>query len=910
MNRYVLICALFAVLTAKGAVLYADTDRHEDHTGSISTLAECGLKGNAAGLQVIPGDGRPGSAPEIRIRGSSSLKSPLIVIDGVPVNGLSSGGISHPLELINVHDIERIYILKDAAATAIYGPKAANGAILIIMKKGSGARPHVTYDGNFRVLQNSAAVPVMSASELVDFYGKLYPAGTVTGNAVAGLSKDSDTDWQSLIFRTAFATEHNVGVYGNYRSHMPYKVSLTYSGQQGTLRGSDYNKATAYVDINPDFLDKHLTLDINIKGGYTHSHNTPDDVIGTAAFYNPTQDPYWRTPDGAIDFSTTNGYWNYGSGRGGEFLPNSNASPSPLSSLYDNISKASELRFVGSVSLGYRVHGFEALKLNMNASLDIIRTDSYDGVRPGSFQAYGDTSNLGVGSHTLGYDLTRSQIFETYADYNEAWGSHSLDILAGYSWENDFVASRSVDYFNQTDEIKLNPGETPQSRYLWYKNENYLISFYGRINYSLDSRYIFTFTARGDGSSRFAGENRWCFLPSGAFAWNIAKEKFMAEVKEVSELKLRTSVGLAGQQGGIGDYLSLARYVRSNNPSYIYNMGTAYCNRLTPQAYNPSIEWETTLTYNVGLDFKFFGDRLSGSLDAYLADTKNLLNTIQVPMGSDYGNLLVANIGTVRNRGLEFSVNGLPVKTEDWSLNLGFSGTFQDSRFTRLNASDDLQYYVGTGNISQGSGDYLCRQMVDYAPYTYCVYQQKYDDYGKPIQNEFVDRTGDGKITEADRYMTGKSAVPKFYYGLNAKLSYKNWDLGLNGHGSADTWVFNDFMSANSSASIDVNAGVLPNLAQLVRRTGFTAANSARQWYSDYFIEDASFFRLDEISLGYTLPSVGKSDVQINLSLGIQNVFILTGYSGMDPEVSAADGIDNIIYPRPRVYSLSVGFKF
>lgn len=894
MNRYVIICALFAVFMAKGAFLYAENE----------------LKGSVPGLHVISGDGKPGSVPKIRIRGSSALNSPLIVVDGVPLSSSSSSGISNPLELINPHDVERVYVLKDASATAIYGPRASNGVIVIVMKRGEGTRPHVSYNGNFSVLQNTSVVPVMSASELKEFYRQLYPAGTVTGDAVAGLLKDSDTDWQSLIFRSAFATEHNVGIYGNYRSHMPYKVSVTYSGQQGTLRGSDYNKGTAYVDLNPVFLDKHLSLDLNLKGGYTCSHNTPDSVIGIAAFYNPAQDPYWRNPDGSIDFLTTHGYWNYGTGRGGEFLPNSNANPSPLSSLYDNISKASDLRFVGSVSLRYKVHGFEALKLNMNASLDITRTDTYDGVSPGSFQAYGDTSNLGVGSHTLGYGLTRTRNFEAYADYSETWGLHSVDVLSGYSWQDNFTASRSVDYFNKTDEIKLNPGETPQTRYLWYRNENYLISFYGRINYSFDSRYIFTFTANGAGSSKFAEGNKWCFLPSGAFAWNIAKESFMEDVKSVSELKLRASVGLTGQQDGISDYLSLARYLRSDNPSYIYNMGPAYYNRLTPQAYNPSIEWETTLTYNVGLDFRFFGGRLSGSLDAYLADTKNLLNTIQVPMGSDYGNMLMVNIGSLRNRGLEISLSGLPVKTKDWSLNLGFSGTLQDSRFTRLNASDDPQYYVGVGNISQGSCDYLCRQMVGYAPFTYCVYQQKYDDYGRPIQNEFVDRTGDGEITEADRYMTGKSVAPKFYYGLNVKLSYRNWDLGLNGHGSAGTWAFNDFMSANSSVSIDVNAGILPNQAQVVRKTGFIAPNSERQWYSDYFIEDASFFRLDEIKLGYTFPSVGKSAAQINLSLGVQNVFVLTGYSGMDPEVSASDGIDDVIYPRPRVYSLSVGFKF
>ena len=500
---------------------------------------------------------------------------------------------------------------------------------------------------------------------------------------------------------------------------------------------------------------------------------------------------------------------------------------------------------------------------------------------------------------------------EVYANYNETWGVHNLDLMAGYSWQNNWWSSRNVTYYNVTNEIKLGPGETAESRYLTYRNENYLVSFYGRINYSIDSRYVFTFTARGDGSSKFAKDYRWGFFPSGAFAWNVAKEPFMEDVKVVSTLKLRLSAGLTGQQDGIGDYVHMARYNRSNDPYHKADMGAAgYMNMLTPQAYDPTIRWETTLTYNAGLDFGFFNDRLTGSVDAYMRDTRDLLNSVQVPMGSNFGNRLMTNIGSIRNKGLEFSLSGIPVQTNDWSVQVGFNGTFQNTEFTKLNPTEDQNYYIETGNISRGTGGYLCRQMVGYTPYTYFTYKQKYDADGKPLQNQFVDLDGDGAITEGDRYMTDKSASPKFYYGVNVKVGFRNWDFGLNGHGSAGTWVFNDFASANSTASLDLNAGSLPNQALLVKQTGFTAPNSARQWYSDYFLENASFFRLDDINFGYTFRGVGRWMTDIRLALGMQNVFILTGYSGMDPEVISENGIDGTIWPRPRTWSLRLNVNF
>jgi len=902
------------------------TVKKDDMTGSITAIkaedlnrgavvsTQDLLKGKVAGLLVTPGDGGPGSGSRIRIRGSASLNAsndPLIVIDGVAIANGAGGAMSNPLDLLNPNDIESFTVLKDASAAAIYGSRASNGVIIITTRKGVGTAPQVAYSGSVSVMHNSKSVPVMSASELNSYYAATFPAGTETGDRIIALTGKESTDWQSMIFRTALATEHNVSMYGNYQGTMPYRASLGYLGQQGTLQDSNYDRITGDITLNPSFLDKHLTLDLNAKGVYSYSDYADSGAIGKAAFFNPTVDPYWRNSDGSIDYTTTNGFWNYGNGRGKEFSPNTLVGPSPLSMIFDSISTGASYRFIGRAAVNYKVHGFEALSFNVSGSLDITESDSYNGVNPGSFQAWSDTENLGIGQHSKGFHLTRSQLFEAYANFNETWGKHNLDLLAGYSWQNDFRSHRSISYYNETNEVKLKDGLTMDEMYPRITHENYLVSFYGRINYSIDSRYVFTFSIRGDGSSKFAPEQRWGVFPSGAFAWNIAQEEFMKSAPAVSSMKLRLSVGVTGQQDGIGDYVRFARYTSSSDPYHVYNMGDgAWTYLLYPKSYDPAIKWETTVTYNAGLDFGFFKERLTGSVDVYLRDTRDLLNEVQIPMGSNFGNKLMTNIGSIRNKGLEFSLSGIPVQTNDWSVQVGFNGTFQNTEFTKLNTTEDKNYYIEVGTLSKGTGGYLSRQMVGYAPYTYYTYMQKYDSDGRPLQNQFVDLDGDGVITSGDRYMTGKSPQPKFYYGMNLKVTYRNWDFGLNGHGAAGTWIFNDFASANSTSSLDLNAGNLPNQALLVKTTGFTAPNSGEQWYSDYFLENASFFRLDDINAGYTFRRIGRWETDIRLGLGMQNVFIITGYSGMDPEVTAETGIDNMVWPRARTYSLRATVTF
>ena len=914
------------------------TVKKEDMTGSITAIkseelnrgamvsTQDMLKGKVPGLLITPGDGGPGSGSTIRIRGAASLNAsndPLIVIDGVPIAREGGFGMSNPLDMINPNDIDSFTVLKDASSAAIYGSRASNGVILITTKKGKGNRPQVSYSGSVSVQQNSRKLQVMSPDEfrgfIKDTYG-IYWEGenlmgdtsTPAGKAIAArLSKDQNVDYQDIIFKTAITHDHNVSVSGNVNERMPYRASLGYTDQAGTLVGSTYDKGTLDFSLSPNFFDKHLTLNLNAKGVYTYSNYADGGVVGNAAFFNPTQDPYFRLEDGVtIDKETCNGYFNYGTGRGENFAPNTLLGVGPMSQLYDRISFGTSRRLIASAGIDYKVHGLESLRFNVTASTDVSDYNNKNGSVVGSYQAWSDTENRGIGQYSKEWQLRRSSALEAYANYNETWGIHNLDVMAGYSWQHFYGSNRTVSYFNVTDEVKLNEGETAEGRYPTWRWESFLVSFYGRINYSIASKYLFTFSLRNDGSSRFSPDTRWGLFPSGAFAWNIKEEGFLKDVKPVSQLKLRLSAGMTGQQDGIGEYAHLSRYGLSTDVYQQYFMGSdGFQFMWTPGAYDPNIKWETTTTYNVGVDFGFLGDRITGNVDAYLRNTDDLLNSVLTPMGSNFGNTVLTNVGSMQNKGIEFALNFIPVQTNDWHLSIGVNGTFQDTKFTKLNATDDDSYYIQTSGISHGTGSYVGRHQVGYAPYSYWVFKQLYDSEGMPIQNAFVDLNEDGVINNDDKYCAG-DPNPDFYYGLNLKLSYKNWDFGFNGHGSFGYKVFNDFASNNSTAYFDVNAGNLPNFATAVKRTGFTQISGDYQFFSDFYLEDASFFRMDDINLGYTFKDLGKWGGNIRVAASCQNVFVLTKYSGIDPEINSTDGVDRTFWPRPRTFSVRLNINF
>ncbi len=903
------------------------TVKKEDMTGSITAIkseelnrgamvnTQDMLKGKVPGLLITPGDGGPGSGSTIRIRGAASLNAsndPLIIIDGVPIANDAGKGMANPLDMVNPNDIESFTILKDASSAAIYGSRASNGVIMITTKKGKGNKPQVSYSGSMSVQQNSKRLPVMRPEEFRDFIAETFTqeAYPLHYAVIEKRLGEKNVDYQDLIFQTAISHDHNVSVNGNVKDRMPYRASIGYTDQAGTLIGSTYDRGTVDISLNPNFLDKHLTLNLNAKGVYTFSNYADGGVVGNAAFYNPTQDPYFRNEDGSINKEICNGYFNYGSFNesNGVFAGNSVLGVGPMSLLYDRYSNARTGRFIGSAGIEYKVHGLESLKFNVNGSIDWSESNSKSGVNPGSFQAWGDSENPGVGQYSKGYQQRKSTAIEAYANYNETWGIHNLDVMAGYSWQHFFGMSHDVSYFNVTDEIKPKDGGYP-----WWKWESYLVSFYGRVNYSIASKYLFTASLRTDGSSRFAPANRWGIFPSGAFAWNIKEEGFLKGVRAVSQLKLRLSAGVTGQQDGIAEYAHLARYSLSTDQYHRYPMGMVngeqnYQFVYTPAAYDPGIKWETTTTYNVGVDFGFLGDRITGNIDAYLRNTNDLLNNVQTPMGSNFGNTILTNIGSMQNKGIEFALNFIPVQTNDWHLSIGVNGTFQNTKFTKLNATDDADFYMDASSLP-GTGRVLGRHQVGNAPYSYYVYQQLYDSEGMPIQNAFVDRNEDGIINDADRYCAG-DPNPDFYYGVNVKLSYKNWDFGFNGHGNIGYTVYNAFGAMNSTTYFDANQGHLPNFANVVKQTGFTDVNDTYQYMTDLFIEDASFFRMDDINLGYTFKEIGNWGGNIRVAASCQNVFVLTKFKGVDPETDNTSGINNSFWPRPRTFSLRLNVNF
>ena len=892
-----------------GSVVAVKAD--ELNRGAVVSTQDM-MQGKVPGLQVIPGDGGPNSGATIRIRGAASLNAsndPLIVIDGVPVASDAGSGMANPLALVNPNDIESFTVLKDASAAAIYGSRASNGVIIITTKKGRGNKVNVSYNGSFSVSTNTDRIQTMTPEQFRSHMAEYFPAGTTSGDAAAPYMGDANTDWQSLIFRTGLSHDHNVSVYGNYKKdravELPYRASLGYTGQQGTLQTSKFDRATLDLSLTPKFLNDHLTLSLNAKGVYSHQNYADSGAVGTAAFFNPTVDPYFRNDDGSIDYTTTNGYYNIGTGRGELFAPNGLAAINPLSMLYDVEKYANTYRTLGNFAIDYKVHGFEALRFNLNLGLDLSTTKEFDGVIPGSVQAYRDSEAKGWGKYTDKDWFRRNQVLDFYANYNESWGDHNLDAMLGYSWQHFYSADRSITYYNETGE------QYEKSTGVWGREESYLVSFYGRVNYSYASRYLLTVTLRADGSSKFAKGNRWGYFPSAAFAWNILNEPFMEGQDVVSSLKLRLGYGETGQQE-IGNYKYLARYsVSENDLSHMANMGSdGLSHMLAPAAYDPNIRWESTTTYNVGVDFGFLDGLIDGSIDVYRRDTKDLLNWVTTPMGANFGTNLLTNVGSMRNQGVEFSLNFNPVRTRDWSLRFGVNGTFQDTKFTKLNNMGDEDYAIFMNSPGTGTGgNDLQFHKVGYSPYSFYVFEQGYDANGNPIQNGFVDRSGDGKISEADRYYSDKSPAPDFYFGVNLKLSYKNWDFGFNGHGSVGNYVFNSFYAQNSSSRIDTRGG-LSNFATTVLRTGWTKTSSPQQDRSDLYLEDASFFRLDDINLGYTFDNVNNSGLDLRLAAGVQNVFVLTKYSGVDPEVSGVAGIDGTIWPRPRIYSVRLSLNF
>lgn len=889
----------------------------EDINRGVVTSPDQMLQGKVPGLLVTPAAGDPTGSATIRIRGAASLKAkndPLIVIDGVPVTAEGGAGMANPLASVNPNDIDTYTVLKDASATAIYGSRASNGVIIITTKKGTGKNVQVSYNSSYSLKQNSSTLDVMTGDQYRDYMRSTY-AGTSRLATVESLMGTANTNWQDLIYRTAFTTDQNLSVYGNVKGKFPYRVSMGYTYDEATLKVGDNQRANLSISMTPKFFDDHLSVNINAKGIYNKANYPNSGAVGSAISFTPTQEPYFRNADGSINKDLFNGYWNWNVG--GQV--STNYGINPLSQLYDYTNRNDSWRSLGNLQLDYKIHGLEDLRLNLNLGYDVARTDGYKYAALGSVTSA--RNNMSGRDLYEEYANTNSNtLLELYANYNKQFGIHHLDVMAGYSWQHNYVKYDNISYYNANrDEVYL---DSPSDR-----REYYLLSFFGRVNYSIDSKYLFTFSLRDDASSRFSKENRWGLFPSAAFAWNIVEEDFIKDHQTpLSNLKIRLGWGRTGQQdiGMDNCYAYQPRYVISTSPNMMIpgfpGLGDGvdgYAYTISPMAYNKNIKWETTETYNVGVDFGFLNGRISGSVDAYLRHTYDLLNDITTPLGSNFSNTVITNVGDMENKGVEVSLNFVPIETKDLHWDINLNGTWQDTKITKLSNVPTEDYLgVRVGSNLSGTSGYSSLYRVGYAPYTYHLFQQVYDSNGNPIENALVDRNGDGQITQDDRYVTGKSIMPYFYFGISTQIVYKNWDFGFNAHGSLGGYALNKVAKDNSSGyKDDYTKGYIDNLMPICQKTGWTESLTEFQHFSDMFLEDASFFRMDDINVGYTFDKIKNWKGKIRIGASVQNVFVITKYSGLDPELTVnssgeLDGVDQNLIPRPRLYTLRLNINF
>ena len=859
---------------ATGSVMSVEADQL--NKGLATSPADL-LQGKTPGVQIVSTSGAPGASSKIRIRGGSSLSAsndPLIVIDGLPISSTEISG-GDMLNTINPNDIESFSILKDASATAIYGSRASNGVILITTKKGkAGSKPRINVDmsGTFKTVAKK--VDVLSADAFREFFMANY--GT-NADAVAALG-NANTNWQDEIYRNTFAEEINASVSGGYVSgnkvfKMPYRVSAGFLNNDGNLKTTGMSRGNFGFNLTPTLFDDRLTINLNGKGVFTHNKFADEGAIGSAIQYNPLKpvDNKWES-NGA---------------------PNTMSTLNPVFQLNEQHKSSYVRRFVGNAQFDYKFKFLDGLRANLNLGLDISTTSGWNISDYQSEVSYHNKVENGTGLWEKYTQLRRDQTLEFYLAYAKELKeiNSRFDVLAGYSWQH---------FYNKTtNEKKSNDGN---NKYLYgdptlFKTESYLISFYGRLNYTFMDRYLLTFTIRDDGTSRFQN-NKWGVFPSAALAWRINEENFMKNVDWLSNLKLRLGWGITGQQNiNQGDYPSIATY-HTNQHGSLYMFGNNVIIPITPKGYASQIKWEETTTYNIGLDFGFLGNRINGSIDVYMRKTKDLLNKVPVASGTNLTNYLLTNVGDMENKGIEGALNVVPIEQKDLRWEIGFNIAYNKNKITRLTASDDPSYPgVEDGGISGGVGNKIQIQKVGNPMNSFYVLQQVYDETGKPLEGIYVDRNHDGQITDDDRYVYYKPD-PDVIIGLNTELSYKKWTLSAAFRSFLGNYVYNN-VASNTEMKADMwTNNFICNRVSTAPYSNFKQA----QYKSDYYVQNASFLKLDKITLAYNIAPW----VRVNFTA--QNVFTITKYDGVDPEV--ANGIDNNMYPRSRNFILGASFNF
>lgn len=895
--------------------------KKDDLTGSVTAIkpdemnrglvtnAQDMMSGKIAGVNVVTSGGTPGGGATIRIRGGASLNAsndPLIVIDGLPMDNSGVKGLSNPLSMVNPNDIESFTVLKDASATAIYGSRASNGVIIITTKKGSkNGKLRLSYNGNISVSTKKKSYDVMNGDEYREFVKSIYGEGSDEYNTLG----NANTDWQKEVYRTAVSTDHDVTLMGNVHGQ-PFRASLGATVQNGIIKTSDFKRITASLNFSPSFFDESLKFNGNLKGMYAKSRFADGSVVGDAMAFDPTQ-PVRVAEDSPLynDYMTSFGGYFQWLGKN-EFkdpdwplAPNSLSQKNPVSTLEMKDDRAIAKSLIGNLEADYKFPFLPELRAHVNGGMDLSTGRQTTDIDPRSnsnnYFGYWGTEKIDK------YNL----LFNSYLQYGKQLGVHDLDLMGGYEWQHfhrkgnssggGFYGEGNVDADKAGKPYNYNENE--------WAAESYLVSFFSRVNYTLLDRYMLTATFRADGSSKFSKDNRWGYFPSVALAWKINNEQFLKNANWLSDFKLRLGYGITGQQEGIGEYSYFNSYVRNKEHAFYPNMegdGTTY----RPEAYNADLTWEKTTTYNAGIDFSILNGRFTSALDFYHRKTTDLLQVVTVAPGSNFSNAVMSNVGALENTGVEFSIGGKVIHTKDWMWDVSYNVTYNKNKITELTTGDRPGYYIPVGGITVGTGNNVQAHSVGHPAFSYYVYQQVYDAEGRPIENQFVDRNGDGVISDADRYFY-KKPVGDVLMGLSSKLIYKDWDFSFSLRASLNNYVYNNVQSGNcnlNKAAVYAPSGYFSNYVKRNTELGFQGIGN--YYMSDLFVQNASFLKCDNITLGYSFDRLFGEKISGRLFTTAQNVFTITKYKGLDPEVSG--GIDNNIYPRPFVFLVGLNLNF
>lgn len=872
------------------------TARKSDLTGSVATVKskdfnkglvsspEQLINGKVSGVQIMSNSGSASAGSTIRVRGGASLNAsndPLIVLDGVPLEqGGISGNSSNFLSMINPSDIESMTVLKDASSTAIYGSRASNGVIIITTKKGQQGAVKVNFNTTNSLQTRAQMVDMLSRDEFVNVINQF---GTDNQKSLLGTA---NTDWNDEVYRTAFGTDNNLSVSGSIDKWLPFRVSVGYYNQSGLVRKDNVERWTGNVVLTPSFFEDHLKLTINAKGTLNNNSFNNGGAVWAAATFNPTIPVY----------SGNDKYGGYNEALDADGYPvNAGVrNPRGLVDLYDSKSKVS--RFIGSMDVDYKVHFLPDLKLHATIGADYAKGDGTIYVPGYAAQAFNKDESLGGSDYKYGPQKNENRLLTLYANYAKYFEDikSNVDLTAGYDYQY-WKSTTPLYYTKSAAGTNLSTVKASDYRHV-------MLSYYGRINYSFDGKYLLTATVRRDASSRFSKDTRWGTFPSVALGWTLTEEPWLKNQKVLSNLKLRASYGVTGQQEGIGNYNYLPVYTSSVTGAEALINGQ-YITTYRPEAYVSDLKWETTTSWNFGLDFGFLNGRIGGAIDFYTRKTKDLLASVPTAAGTNFSKTILTNVGNVDSKGIEVSLNATPIQTKDWEWNLSYNFTWQDMKVKNLS----LIKGGSQTNVKVGpSIDAYQFQVLSegYEPYMFYVYHQLYDSKtGKPIEGAYADLNNDGEINESDLYRY-HSPAPKYIMGLSTSLRYKRLTLGMSFRANIDNYVYNGMgMSTGAFETVSYNNSQLNNLNTSFLKTGF----KTRQYLSDYYVENASFLKLDNLSLSYNVGKINKW-ASLTVSAMVQNVFTITGYSGTDPEVP--NGMDNSFYPRPRTYSVSLGLQF